>query len=391
MSKSFRGFRSLVENNPDPTSVVDRRGQILYASAAARIFGYRPEELVGRQSLKLIHSEDRARVAKAMRELVAGTGNSIRWQARIRHNDGSWSWVESVACNMLFDAEVGAIAISHRSIDDRMAMEAKVKQNAEEIVRANLNLEEFAYTVAHDLREPLRTMSAFTELLILTKDMDEKTKQVAGFAVDAAARMNVLLCDLLSLASAVRSEPPGRVELETAAAEAAQNLGHAIGASGAVVAIGRLPAVCGAEGHFVRVFQNLIGNAVKYRGKAIPDIRVTAERRGSEWVIQVSDNGVGIPANQHRRIFELSTRLHGREIPGTGIGLAVCKKLVEGAGGRIWVESGPGPGSSFYFTVREADEKPPSFSHADLFTSGRLLRFEESQIDPQRPSDLLAS
>jgi light-regulated signal transduction histidine kinase (bacteriophytochrome) len=258
---------------------------------------------------------------------------------------------------MLCDPAVSAIAINHRNIEARKAAEAKARQDGEEMTRANLILEEFAYTVAHDLRGPLRTMSAFTELLILKTEMDEKTKEIAGFAVGAAARMTVLLSDLLSLATTDSGEEPVRVDLGNAVTQAIQNLDRGIETSGAVIAVDPLPPVCGDEGHLVRVFQNLIENALKYRREERPEIHVSADRQGREWVIRVRDNGIGIAPEQYERIFQLSRRLHGREIPGTGIGLTVCKKIIERAGGRIWVESGsPGSGSTFCFTTMAIGE-----------------------------------
>jgi PAS domain S-box-containing protein len=358
MAIGFEGFRSLIECSSDATSLIDANGKILYASASAmRIFGCQPEELVGRNGLRFVHPGDRPHVSSAMKELLATCGGTTQWNARIRRKEGNWLWTESTASNMLCDPTVRAIAINHRNIEARKTAEAKARQDGEEMIRANLILEEFAYTVAHDLREPLRTMSAFTELLILKTEMDEKTKEIAGLAVGAAARMTVLLSDLLSLATTNSEEEPVRVDLGDAVTEAIQNLARGIETSGAVIAVDPLPPVCGDVGHLVRVFQNLIGNALKYRGEERPEIHVSADRRGREWVIRVRDNGIGIAPEQYQRIFQLSTRLHGREIPGTGIGLAVCKKIIERAGGRIWVESGgPGSGSTFCFTTMAIGE-----------------------------------
>jgi light-regulated signal transduction histidine kinase (bacteriophytochrome) len=143
----------------------------------------------------------------------------------------------------------------------------------------------------------------------------------------------------------------GPVDLERAVARAMQNLSAALSSSEATIKLGRLPTVRGKECDLIRVFQNLISNAVKYRTEMAIEVRIDAERLGPDWVIRLHDNGIGIPTEHHRRVFGLFTRLHGEEMPGAGVGLAVCKKIVEGMGGAIWVDSEPGAGSTFCFTV----------------------------------------
>lgn len=164
--------------------------------------------------------------------------------------------------------------------------------------------------------------------------------------------MSALLDDLLSFTRLNFSEPPDRVDLQHAAQQAVGNLERAIAESGAAVTIDALPAVAGREGYLVELFQNLIANAIKYRSPAPVEIRVTADRLGHKWVVKVKDNGIGIAPEHHQQIFGLFKRLHGQEIPGTGIGLAICKKIVEGMGGKLWVQSERGKGSTFYFTVQ---------------------------------------
>jgi PAS domain S-box-containing protein len=357
VAASFQGFRSLIEHSPDAISVIDAEGEILYGSAStARIFGYQPEELVGRNCLELIHPEDRDHSSWTLKEVLAKPSPPLQWDARIRHKDGSYSWVESTVSNLLQEAEVRAIVVHQRNIDARKAAEEQRKQHAEELARSNARLEEFAYTAAHDLREPLRAISAYTEMLVQETPMDPKTRQMAKFIVDGAARMSTLIDDLLSFASTGLQEPPRPVELRNAAEQAIQNLALEIRESGARITLGALPPVRGNEIHLVRLLQNLVGNAVKYRGKKVPEVQVSAERRGPDWVIKVADNGVGIAPENQQRVFMPFIRLAGREIPGTGLGLAVCKNIVEGHGGTIAVESEPGVGSTFSFTIKSADE-----------------------------------
>jgi PAS domain S-box-containing protein len=363
---SFQGFQALIENSPDAISLIDTDGEILYGSTStAKIFGYQPEELVGRNCLELIHPEDRAYSSRALREVVAKPPGPLQWDARVRHKDGNYSWVESTVSNLLFEFEVQAIVVHQRDINARRAAEAERQQQAEELARCNLRLEEFAYTAAHDLREPLRAISAHTQMLVQQTQMDANAKQIAKFIVDGAARMSTLVDDLLSFASTGMHEPPRCVDLQQVVAQATQNLTLDIQASDAMVTVDRLPIVQSNEIHLIRLFQNLMSNAVKYRGEAPLKIHVTAEQRVAGWVIRVEDNGRGIAPQHQVRIFMPFIRLANRDVAGTGLGLAVCKKIVEGLGGTIWVESELGAGSTFCFTIVAAEGiSVPMFSHA---------------------------
>lgn len=194
--------------------------------------------------------------------------------------------------------------------------------------------------------------------------MDTDAKRVAKFIVDGAARMSTLVDDLLSFASTGMHEPLQCVDLQHAVAQATQNLALAIQASGAMVTVDRLPIVRSNEIHLVRLFQNLISNAVKYRGEGPVEIHVTAEQCGPGWVIRIEDNGLGIAPENQARVFMPFIRLANRDVPGTGLGLAVCKKIVEGLGGTICVESELGAGSTFCFTITAEEEGilPPMIS-----------------------------
>jgi len=225
------------------------------------------------------------------------------------------------------------------------------QQQIDELARSNARLEDFAYAVAHDLREPLRTISMFTEILIEEAQLDAHGKMQAQFIVDGVARMSALLEGLHAFAVSGFDDPAQPFDLAQAVGEVLQNLGHAIKTSGAIVTVHPLPVVQGNQKHLVRVFQNLIANAIKYRGEAAAEIHVTADRLGSEWIIKVRDNGIGIAPEHYERVFHLFKRLHGPETPGAGIGLAICRKIVEAMGGAIWVEPAPGSGSIFCFTI----------------------------------------
>jgi PAS domain S-box-containing protein len=366
MAASFQGFQSLIENSPDAIFLINTVGEILYGSASTtKMFGYQPEELVGRNCLELIHPEDRAYSSWALQEVLAKPPGPLQWDARVRHKDGNYSWVESTVSNLLFELEVQAIVVHQRDISARRAAQVERQRQAEELARCNLRLAEFAYTAAHDLREPLRAISACTTMLVQETEMGANAKQMAKFIVDGAARMSTLVDDLLSFASTGTQEPARWVDLQHVVALASQNLALAIKTSGATLTVDRLPIVQSNEIHLVRLFQNLISNAVKYRGEDPPKIHVTAEQRGAGLVIRVEDNGLGIAPEHQARIFTPFIRLANRDVPGTGLGLAVCKKIVEGLGGTIWVESQIGAGSTFCFTIVAAEgNSVPMFSHA---------------------------
>jgi PAS domain S-box-containing protein len=352
MAASFQGFRSLIENSPDAITLIDRQGEILYGnSSITKIFGYLPEEVLGRNCLELTHPEDRDHSSRALRAMLDKPAGPCQWDARVRCKNGNYSWVESTLSNLLFESEVQAIAIYQRDINSRKAAELETQERAEQLAHSNLRLEEFAYTAAHDLREPLRAISLYTEMLVQATQMDAKAKQMAEFIVDGAARMSTLVDDLLSFASTGMCEHPGWVDLQRAVAQATLNLAPAIEASGAVVTVDRLPIIQSNEIHLVRLFQNLISNALKYRSKEPIQIHVTAVQHGSGWLVRIEDNGIGIAAENQARVFMPFIRLVNRDVPGTGLGLAVCKKIVEAMGGAIWIESTLGAGSTFCFTT----------------------------------------
>jgi PAS domain S-box-containing protein len=360
MAAVFNGFRSLVENSPDAISVIDPHGEILYGSGSTnRILGYQPEELLGRNCIELIHPEDRDRSSRALQEVLSKPPGPLQWYARVRRKDGTYSWVESTVSNLLVEPDVQAIVMQQQDINTRRAAEMEKQRLAQELTSCNLRLEEFAYTAAHDLREPLRAITLHTYMLVQKSQLDAQAKQMATCIVDNTTRMSTLIDDLLAFASTGMPSPRETVDLQHAMTQALQNLTLAIKESGAAVTVDWLPVVQSNELQMVRLFQNLVGNALKYCGQEAPEIHVSAEPRGSDWLIRIKDNGVGIAPKFHDHIFDPFRRLHGRQIPGTGLGLAVSKKIVVGLGGKIWVESELGQGSTFCFTVVEEQEMIP--------------------------------
>jgi PAS domain S-box-containing protein len=339
----------LVENSSDVISLVNAQGKVLYASApSAKVFGYLPEELVGRNTFDLIHPEDRDHSRRALREVLAKPPGPRQVEVHVRRKDGGWCCVESTISNLLDEPRIGAIVVNCREISARKAAVE---------VRNNAQFQDFAYAIAHDFREALGTISMFTELLVRKTELDASGKELAHVIVAGVARMSALFEGLHGFAVRGSDDPPESLDLRRVVAEVLQNLAAAITASGAIVTVDPLPLVQGNQEHLLRVFQNLIANAIKYRSEAPVEIRVTAERLGPDWMIKVKDNGIGIAPEHHERIFRLLQRLHGPETPGAGIGLAICKKIIEAAGGSIWVESQAGSGSIFCFTIPAAQAR----------------------------------
>jgi PAS domain S-box-containing protein len=221
--------------------------------------------------------------------------------------------------------------------------------------RANEDLKQFAFAASHDLQEPLRMITNYSQLLIEGHRgrLDGEAQLCVDFINNGAKQMRDLLANLLTYteAGADSWEPNDFIDLNAIFEKVKQKLKLAIEESGAVVTSGDLPTVHGHDARFVQLFQNLIGNAIKYRGTQAPRIHISAEHRDAEWRFAVADNGIGIEPEYHLKIFGVFQRLHGSAIPGTGIGLAICQRVVERYGGRIWVESKLGQGTTFYFTL----------------------------------------
>jgi light-regulated signal transduction histidine kinase (bacteriophytochrome) len=248
-------------------------------------------------------------------------------------------------------------------ITERKEAEEELAARAEDLRRSNSELEQFAYVASHDLQEPLRMVASYTQLLgrRYTGKLDSDADEFIAYAVDGANRMQKLINDLLEYSRVgTRGRELTSVESGTALEDALANLRVAIEESGArVVLAGELPSVMGDQTQLVQLFQNLIANAIKFGGEGSRvEVEVGASRQGSgEWVFWVRDEGIGIEEQYVERIFKIFQRLHAKgDYGGTGIGLAVCKKIVERHGGRIWAESeGLGKGATFYFTLRPGD------------------------------------
>jgi PAS domain S-box-containing protein len=276
----------------------------------------------------------------------------------LAHGDERVGVLGLVAERPLSDDLVGVLSIVAEAITqsiDRLRAKAALAAHAEELARSNAELQQFAYVASHDLQEPLRMVASYTQLLArrYRGRLDTDADEFIGFAVDGVTRMQALINDLLAYSRVgTRSREMGDVETSRVVSDTLANLRTELDRHAARVHLGRLPRVRGDAGQLGQLFQNLVANALKFRGDAAPEIRVDAERRDGDWVFTVRDNGIGIAPEFHDRVFIIFQRLHTRdEYPGNGIGLAICKKIVERHGGRIWIESRPGEGAAFSFTL----------------------------------------
>jgi len=252
----------------------------------------------------------------------------------------------------------------------RRLAEEDLAQKVDQLARSNAELEQFAYVASHDLQEPLRMVAAYTQLLAerYRGKLDENADKFIGYASEGALRMQALIQDLLAFSRVGRNDTRcAEVDCDGVMKEILLSLGPAMQESGAVVTHGPLPVVCADRSQLSQVFQNLIGNAIKFRGKEAPAISVQAEKSGEQWLFSVRDNGIGIAPEHAENIFVVFQRLHARtEYPGNGIGLAICKKIVQHYGGKIWVEGQAGHGSVFKFTLPSAGSAEETLSNEEI-------------------------
>jgi signal transduction histidine kinase len=252
--------------------------------------------------------------------------------------------------------------------DQRRQAEEELAQKVAELARSNAELEQFAYVASHDLLEPLRMIANYTQLLAerYRGKLDEQADKYIAYSVDGATRMQALIQDLLKFSRVGRQEIESRTtDCRAVVEQALKNLQASIFESGGVVNFSGLPVLKADPGQLTQVFQNLIGNAIKFHGPETPTIQIEAEKKDHEWVITVSDNGIGIPAENREDIFVIFRRLHTRtEYAGNGIGLSICKKIVERHGGKIWIEAQAKPGCCFKFTLPLEVPKAAQAAHA---------------------------
>jgi len=381
-------YRGLLEAAPDAMVVVNQTGEIVLLNVQAeKQFGYRRDELLGQRMKNIIPEGFAERlVADASRSVADALAQQIGMGIELsgRRKDGSEFPIEIMlsplesAEGILVTAAIRNISARKKSERDNTQLEnqatvmrsahdeleLRVSERTKELAfanqileQSNLELKQFAYIASHDLQSPLRSISGFVQLLKMEYEdkLSEEAVDWIRRTVQSIGQMQTLIRDLLSYSRVdARSVPFTRIPFLDIVNDALTLLESSIRDSGGRVTWDQLPVIMGDRSQLVQLIQNLIGNGLTYRGDKPPHIHLSAERSGKEWVFSVCDNGIGIDPKHYEQIFEIFKRLHDqKDYPGTGIGLAVCRRVVIRHGGRIWVQSEPGHGSTFFFTIPE--------------------------------------
>jgi PAS domain S-box-containing protein len=387
--------QAILDGASDAIITISSAGEIeSFNTAAEHIFGYAADEVVGRNVNVLMpspyHEEHDGYLHYYLTtgiSKIIGIGREVLGLRK----DGSQFPMHLAISDVklgdrrLFTGIVRDISDLKQAMQQLTAANDELARRSEQIERFNLDLsrsneelKQFAYVASHDLQEPLRKITAFCQMLRddYGDKLDDDARTYIQYAVDGALRMRTLIQDLLAFSRVeTQGKPLEPTDADDACNEAVENLAMAIHEAAAEVTRDPLPMVQADRAQLVRLFQNLIGNAIKYRAQELPRIHISVEESGGQWLFRVRDNGIGIDPQYHERVFVIFQRLHGREeYSGTGIGLAVCKRIVERAGGRIWVESRAGEGSVFCFTLAK--------SHCDAFSSN-------SETEPDQSGDNL--
>jgi PAS domain S-box-containing protein len=334
-------------------------GEVVSGLRAAELLGYATEEIQLHDTdwEKQIHPEDKPRVMEAWNRHLKGIDLLYEAEYRLRSASGDLKWILDLGMVSERDESGKAVRATGVNLDisRRKQAEQALLDKTEAVEQANRDLEQFAYSVSHDLQQPLRAVAGYLRLIERRYKgrLDEKGDRHISRCIVASDRMQSLISDLLEYSKlAAKSSSLEQVDCNHVVSEALADLHNLLITSEAVITTDRLPTVPGDQVLLHILFVNLFTNAVKFRSYEQPRIHVRAEQSGNEWVFSVKDNGIGIAPEYHERIFDIFHRLHDdSEYPGTGIGLATCKKTVERHGGRIWVESQSGSGSTFCFTL----------------------------------------
>ena len=350
-------FRTLLEALPTLVWTLMPDGSVEYVNQKwVEYMGMSPDE--GPQWMEAVHPEDRQQTVESVRRTIE-QGESYEVEYRLRRHDGVYRWHLSRALPLRDNnGNIFRWFGTSTDIHDHKMIEQDLRRTAAELERSNKELEEFAYVASHDLQEPLRMVTGYLQLIErrYKGKLDDDADEFIAFAVDAATRMQRLIADLLAYSRvSTRGHPLVSTDSNQAFERARADLWSTIVETGTKLTNDPLPIVEGDETQLAQLFLNLIGNAIKFRSEKTPEIHVGAKPEKDAYLFYVRDNGIGLDEKYAARIFQVFQRLHTRQkYPGTGIGLAICKKIVDRHGGRIWVESEPGKGSTFYFTLPKA-------------------------------------
>jgi len=364
--KAEERFHKAFHASPEPitiATILDGRYLDINESFL-RVTGHQREEVVGRTSLELGFWErpaDRARLVEELTERGSVRDLEITFRTKSGEQRAGLDSAEIIEvagqkCILTIFKDITQQKILEKQ---RKQAEEVLAQRAAELARSNAELEQFAYVASHDLQEPLRMVASYTQLLAKRYEdkLDADARDFIAYAVDGASRMQALIADLLNYSRVgTRGKPFQPVNCDAILERTLVALKLAMSEGGAVVTHDPLPTVMGDDVQLGQLFQNLLANAIKFRSQQPARIHVSAERDGNAWRFSVQDNGIGIAPEYSERIFMIFQRLHSKgEYPGTGIGLAICKKIVERHGGRIGVNSQPGSGAIFFFTIPDSN------------------------------------
>ncbi|MCW5878983.1 MAG: PAS domain-containing protein [Anaerolineales bacterium] len=366
LASTQQQFNALVQNSPSAIILKSTQGQYQMVNLPfEKLVGLPADQVIGRIAEDIFSSELLPKVLLSDQQVLSSKQVvSFEAQARLEGEKRSYLCTKFP----MFDANGDLVSIGAiwTDITEQKKLAEHLGQKNEELERSNKELEQFAYVASHDLQEPLRMVSSYMQLLEsrYRKDLDGDALDFINYAVDGAQRMQRLIQDLLSFSRVgTQGQPPEPVDARQAVDDALQNLKVRIEETGAKITIADLPQVVADKNQLAQVFQNLVANAIKFRGEAAPKIRISASQVDGFAEFSIKDNGIGFDAKYTDRIFVIFQRLNSRELyEGTGIGLAICKKIVERHSGRIWVESKPGKGSQFFFTFPLVPELPPDYA-----------------------------
>jgi PAS domain S-box-containing protein len=348
--------RSLIEASLDPLVTINNQGKITDVNKATEdVTGGTREELISSDFSDYFTKPQEARLGY---QKVFTEGLVKDYPLAIRHKSGR---ITDVLYNASLyrnpQGEIQGVFAAARDVTERNAMENEIKLTVEKLQQSNSELEQFAYVASHDLQEPLRMVASYVQLLErrYKGKLDSEADEFIAYAVDGANRMRGLIDDLLTYSRVSRlGKPFAPTNLESTLNIVLMNLQLSMAENKAVVTNDKLPVVMADGGQIIQLLQNLIGNAIKFHGKNPPRVHVSVQEKDTEYLFSVRDNGIGIAPEYFDRLFKIFQRLHTREeYPGSGIGLAVCKRIVERHRGRIWIESQEGKGSTVYFTVNK--------------------------------------
>jgi PAS domain S-box-containing protein len=357
-------LRTLLQTIPDLIWLKDVNGVYIFCNTMNEsLLGVKEADIIGKCDYDLFDKEVADIFVGIDRKVMATDEPSLDEIWLTFAADGHRALCESIKTPMRdADGQIAGVLGIARDITEHYQAQEKLKATLAELARSNEELEQFAYVASHDLQEPLRMVSSYTQLLARRYQgrLDADADEFIAFAVDGASRMQGLITDLLAYSRVgTRGKKFAPTDFAIVLEAALVNLKAAIGESGAVVTHDPLPTLRADKTQVTQLFQNLIANAIKFHGEETPRIHISAESKSNEWLFSLRDNGIGIEPQYADRIFAIFQRLHTREeYPGTGIGLAICKKTVERHGGRIWVESQPGTGSTFHFTIAQGGDEP---------------------------------